>query len=85
MLEQAGGDFNIANDEKEQALEDLENTRDRIESFDNLIKSTEKKIIDNKEKIISKMAVTNDIISYLFSDNLESKEAELHIIKLKSK
>lgn len=36
-----------------------------------------------KEKIISKMAVTNDIISYLFSDNFESKEAELHIIKLK--
>ena len=36
-----------------------------------------------KEKIISKMAVTNDIISYLFSDNLESKEAKLHIIKLK--
>ena len=53
LLEQAERDFNIANDEKEQALEDLENTRDRIESFDNLIKSTEKKIIDNKEKIIS--------------------------------
>ena len=53
LLEQAERDFNIANIEKEQAISELENTRDRIEKFDNLIKSTEKKIIDNKEKIIS--------------------------------
>ena len=53
LLEQAERDFNIANIEKEQAISELENTRDRIEKFDNLIKSTEKKILENKEKIIS--------------------------------
>ena len=53
LLEQAQAEYNIANNEKEQAISELENTKDRIENFDNLIKSTEKKIIDNKEKIIS--------------------------------
>ena len=53
LLEQAERDFNIANNEKEQAISELENTKDRIENFDNLIKSTEKKIVENKEKIIS--------------------------------
>ena len=53
LLEQAERDFNIANIEKEQAISELENTRDRIEKFDNLIKSTTEKIADNKEKIIS--------------------------------
>lgn len=53
LLEQAERDFNIANSEKEQAILELENTKDRIENFDNLIKSTEDKIIENKEKIIS--------------------------------
>ena len=53
LLEQAERDFNIANSEKEQAILELENTKDRIENFDNLIKSTEKKIVENKEKIIS--------------------------------
>lgn len=53
LLEQAQAEYNIANNEKEQAISELENTRDRIENFDNLIKSTEKKIVENKEKIIS--------------------------------
>lgn len=53
LLEQAERDFNIANNEKEQAISELENTKDRIENLDNLIESTEKKIIENKEKIIS--------------------------------
>ena len=53
LLEQAQAEYNIANNEKEQAISELENTKDRIENLDNLIKSTEKKIIDNKEKIIS--------------------------------
>ena len=53
LLEQAERDFNIANSEKLEAISELENTKDRIENFDNLIKSTEKKIIENKEKIIS--------------------------------
>ena len=53
LLEQAQVEYNIANNEKEQAISELENTKDRIENFDNLIKSTEKKILENKEKIIS--------------------------------
>ena len=53
LLEQAQAEYNIANNEKEQAISELENTKDRIENLDNLIKSTEKKIIDNKEKIIT--------------------------------
>lgn len=53
LLEQAERDFNIANNEKEQAISELENTKDRIENLDNLIESTEKKIVENKEKIIS--------------------------------
>ena len=53
LLEQAERDFNIANNEKLEAISELENTKDRIENFDNLIKSTEKKILENKEKIIS--------------------------------
>lgn len=53
LLEQAERDFNIANNEKLEAISELENTRDRIENLDNLIESTEKKIIENKEKIIS--------------------------------
>lgn len=53
LLEQAERDFNIANNEKEQAISELKNTKDRIENLDNLIESTEKKIVENKEKIIS--------------------------------
>jgi len=53
LLEQAQAEYNIANNEKEQAISELENTKDRIENFHNLIKSTEKKIVENKEKIIS--------------------------------
>ena len=43
LLEQAQAEYNIANNEKEQAISELENTKDRIENFDNLIKSTNKK------------------------------------------
>ena len=53
LLEQAQAEYNIANNEKEQAISELENTKDRIENLDNLIESTEKKIVENKEKIIS--------------------------------
>lgn len=53
LLEQAERDFNIANNEKLEAISELENTKDRIENLDNLIESTEKKIIENKERIIS--------------------------------
>lgn len=97
LLEQAERDFNIANDEKEQALEDLENTRDKIESFDNLIKSAEKKIIDNKEKIISipkeitelkeglkekkNVIASNQEELKKVSDNVKIKEQEYKSIK----
>lgn len=53
LLEQAERDFNIANNEKLEAISELENTKDKIENLDNLIERTEKKIIENKEKIIS--------------------------------
>ena len=51
LLEQAQAEYNIANNEKEQAISELENTKDRIENFDNLIKSTEKKIVEIKRKL----------------------------------
>lgn len=53
LLEQAQAEYNIANNEKEQAISEVQNTKDRIENLDNLIKSTTEKIADNKEKIIS--------------------------------
>ena len=43
------------------------------------------KSYENKEKIVSKISVTNDCISYLVKENKDSKEAELHILKLKTK
>lgn len=52
LLEQAQAEYNIANNEKEQAISEVQNTKDRIENLDNLIKSTTEKIADNKEKII---------------------------------
>lgn len=52
LLEQAQAEYNIANNEKEQAISEVKNTKDRIENLDNLIKSTTEKIADNKEKII---------------------------------
>ena len=53
LLEQAQAEYNIANNEKEQAISEVQNTKDKIENLDNLIKSTTEKIADNKEKIIS--------------------------------
>lgn len=53
LLEEAEKDFYIANSEKLEAISELENTKDRIENLDNLIKSTTEKIADNKDKIIS--------------------------------
>jgi len=53
LLEQAQAEYNIANNEKKQAISEVQNTKDRIENLDNLIKSTTEKIADNKEKIIS--------------------------------
>ena len=44
-----------------------------------------KKTYRDKEKSISKIEVTNNCISYLVKENEDSKEAELHIIKLKEK
>ena len=69
LLEQAERDFNIANNEKLEAISELENTKDRIENLDNLIESTEKKIIENKEKIIS---IPREITE--LKEGLEEKE-----------
>ncbi|MBF1299945.1 hypothetical protein WFJ11_07155 [Parvimonas micra] len=44
-----------------------------------------KKTYRDKEKSISKIEVTNNCISYLVKENEDSKEAELHILKLKTK
>lgn len=53
LLEQAERDFNIANNEKEQAISEVNKSKSEINKLDNLIKSTTEKIADNKEKIIS--------------------------------
>lgn len=53
LLEQAERDFNIANNEKLEAISEVNKSKNEINKLDNLIKSTEKKIIENKEKIIS--------------------------------
>lgn len=97
LLEQAERDFNIANSEKLEAISELENTKDRIENFDNLIKSTEKKIIENKEKIISipreitelkegleekkNVIVSNQEELKKVSDNVKIREQEYKEIK----
>lgn len=44
-----------------------------------------KKTYRDKEKSISKIEVTNNCISYLVKENEDSKEAELHILKIKEK
>lgn len=53
LLEQAERDFNIANNEKLEAISEVNKSKNEINKLDNLIKSTKKKIIENKEKIIS--------------------------------
>ena len=53
LLEQAERDFNIANNEKLEAISEVNKSRNEINKLDNLIKSTTEKIADNKEKIIS--------------------------------
>ena len=53
LLEQAEKDFYIANNEKLEAISEVNKTKNEINKLDNLIKSTTEKIADNKEKIIS--------------------------------
>ena len=53
LLEQAEKDFYIANNEKLEAISEVNKSKNEINKLDNLIKSTTEKIADNKEKIIS--------------------------------
>ena len=53
LLEQAERDFYIANNEKLEAISEVNKSKNEINKLDNLIKSTTEKIADNKEKIIS--------------------------------
>ena len=51
LLQKAENEFYFANKEKEEAISDRDNTKERIENIDSLIKNNESKIIENKEKI----------------------------------
>ena len=51
LLQKAENEFYFANKEKEEAISDRDNTKERIENIDNLIKNNESKIVENKEKI----------------------------------
>ena len=51
LLQKAENEFYFANKEKEEAISDRDNTKERIENIDSLIKNNESKIVENKEKI----------------------------------
>ena len=51
LLQKAENEFYFANKEKEEAISDRDNTKEKIENIDNLIKNNESKIVENKEKI----------------------------------
>ena len=51
LLQKAENEFYFANKEKEEAISDRDNTKERIENIYSLIKNNESKIVENKEKI----------------------------------
>ncbi len=51
LLQKAENAIYFANKEKEEAISDRDNTKERIENIDSLIKNNESKIVENKEKI----------------------------------
>lgn len=51
LLQKAENEFYFANKEKEEAISDRDNTKERIQNIDSLIKNNESKIVENKEKI----------------------------------
>ncbi len=51
LLQKAENEIYFANKEKEEAISDRDNTKERIENIDSLIKNNESKIVENKEKI----------------------------------
>ena len=50
LLQKAENEFYFANKEKEEAISDRDNTKERIQNIDSLIKNNESKIVENKEK-----------------------------------
>ena len=51
LLQKAENEFYFANKEKEEAISDRDNTKERIQNIDSLIKNNKSKIVENKEKI----------------------------------
>ncbi|EGL35678.1 hypothetical protein HMPREF9126_1562 [Parvimonas sp. oral taxon 110 str. F0139] len=61
------------------------NNRSNFYVYNNVGKLLLQKPYNPEEKLASNISVNKDTISYLIKDSLNSKEGELHIIKLKEK
>lgn len=61
------------------------NNRSNFYVYNNEGKLLHRKTYNTGEKLASNISVNKDTISYLIKDSLNSKEGELHIIKLKEK
>lgn len=72
LLKEAEREFSIATSEKEEAIKDRNDTKERIEDIDTLIKNSNDKIIENNEKI-----KTIPVVVEAIKDNLEKTEKKI--------
>lgn len=72
LLKEAEREFSVANEEKEEAIKDRDSTKERIEDIDTLIKNSNNKITENKEKI-----KTIPTVIEVLKDSLENTEKKI--------
>lgn len=82
LLEQAEKELESANTQKENAIASRNNTRNRIDSIDTLIKNNNDKITENKEKIISIPVAVENLKGSLekIEKKIEANKEEFKII-----
>ena len=76
LLEKAEKELESANNQKELAITSRDNTKERIENLDTLIKSNKVKVNENNEKIISIPGTVKDL-----KNGLEVKEKNIELQK----
>ena len=76
LLEKAEKELESANNQKELAITSRDNTKERIENLDTLIKSNKVKVNENNEKIISIPGTVKDL-----KNGLEVKEKSIELQK----
>lgn len=76
LLEKAEKELESANNQKEFAITSRDNTKERIENLDTLIKSNKVKVNENNEKIISIPGTVKDL-----KNGLEVKEKSIELQK----